>query len=411
MNRLSCDCRLALVALVLLLAVTPALAQSESDAWSAYVYSQAQQTLVRVTADGDQTPYALNLGDSVALQGRHMAFWPDGDRVAFCAVHYGATNSATLTVRDLPGGEDLISLPFDSASDCRVTQASLSDDQSRLAVALFNYFPGDTQADTSLPPWQYVVVDTASGDVLHELNANDARVAAAGIAPERATIAEAFAFSGDALTFYAIPYAVGGSSFYPTYRWDLSDGSLTLADAQAAYNVARLPDLGERVYATQDTALPFGIPNGPVPSNNVVLASRADEAPYPIYHTPDWIIVDTDYIENGQRLAVTLYPPADQPQTSAFAVSLRAVVVDREGGVEELLTTDGTMQIAGAPGGYVALLGSTDPTGPHRLLYASAGQMKPLWSTSGESWELAWAAPTVTPDRLPPFAEIMASGE
>jgi len=409
MNRLFRYWRPVLAVFAVWLAVTPALAQSENDSWSAYVYSQAQQTLVRVTTDGEQTPYALNLGNSVALQGRHMAFWPDGDRVAFCAIHYGATNSSTLTVRDLPSGEDLVSLPFENASDCRVTQAGLSDDQRKLAVALFNYFPGDTEADTRLPSWQYVVVDTATGDILHELNAHDAPVTEAGIAPNRATIAEAFEFSGDVLTFYAIPYAVGGSNFYPTYRWTLSDGSLALADEQATYNGATLPELGERVYATQDTSLPFGIPNGPVPSNNIVLASRADEAPYPVYHTPDWIVVDADYIENGQRIAVTLYPPADQPQTTAFAVSLRAVAVDRQGEVEDLLTTDGNMQIAGAPGGYIALLGTTDPTGPYRLMYASAGQMKPLWQASGDSWELAWAAPTAAPATLPPFEAM--SGE
>ncbi len=401
-NRANLFWRLSLLGLALLLGVMPALAQSGDD-WSAYVYSQAQQTLVRVMLDGTQTAYPLDLGESVALQGRHMAFWPDGDRVAFCAVTYGETTSATLTIRDLPGGEDLVSLPFESASDCRVTQAGLSDDQTRLAVALFNYFPADTEADTSQPPWQIVIVDTATGDILDTLDGGDPHVVEAGIAPERATIAEAFAFSSDVLTFYAIPYAVGSSSFYPTYRWDLSDDTLALADEQAEYSVSVLADADERLYAAQDTSLPFGIPNGPVPPNNVVLASRGDETPYTIYYTPDWVVVDTDYIDNGQRVAVTLYPPADMPQMSAFLVSLRAVAVDREGGVEELVTTDGTMQLAGAPGGYVALLGSIDPTGDHRLMYASAGQMRPLWQASGESWELAWAAPTITPDTLPPF--------
>ena len=161
-NRANLFWRLSLLGLALLLGVMPALAQSGDD-WSAYVYSQAQQTLVRVMLDGTQTAYPLDLGESVALQGRHMAFWPDGDRVAFCAVTYGETTSATLTIRDLPGGEDLVSLPFESSPDCRVTQAGLSDDQTRLAVALFNYFPADTEADTSQPPWQVVIVDTAPG--------------------------------------------------------------------------------------------------------------------------------------------------------------------------------------------------------------------------------------------------------
>lgn len=388
-----------------LLAVTPALAQTDA-AWSAYVYNQSQQTLVRVWTDGTHTSYRLGLGDGVALQGRHMAFWPEGDRVAFCAVHYGKTASSVLIIRDLLSGEDRLSLPFEQATDCRVTQASLSDDQRQLAVALFHHFPGDPNADSSQPAWQYVVIDTTTGATRFTLNANDPQVGAVGIAPDRATIPEAFAFSGDRLTFYAIPYAVGGSTFYPTYEWSLGAGTLALTDGLTAYNLARLPRLDEQVDAAQDTALPFGIPNGPVPSNNVLRARRGEDAPQLVYHTPDWIIVDVDYIENGQRLAVTLYPPADEPQTSAFAVSLRAVALGRDGRVEALLATDGNMQIAGAPGGYVALLGSRDPVGPHRLFYASGGQMEPIWQSAGEAWELVWTAPVVTPEALPPFTSI-----
>lgn len=385
--------------------VAPVLGQSSED-WSAYVYSQAQQMLVRVYADGTTVEYPLELGSAVALQGRHMAFWADGETVAFCAVRYGATTESTLIVRDLATGENRAEVAFPDASDCRVTPQSLSEEAGLLAVSLFNRFPADMTAGDDLPPWQIAIVDTASGEVLHTLDSTTPLVAEAGIDAQEAIIAEAQTMDAEGLTFYTLPYAVGGLPAYDTYRWGFEAGTLMADAEQAIYDVDFLPGTDERVYATQDETRPFAIPNGPVPANNVVMVEAGDGAAYPIYHIPNWVIIDVAFIENGQRLAISLIPSADEPQPSAFAVAVRVVTLDRAGRTAELVSTDGNLTIAGAPSGAVVLMGSSDPMGETRLMLNTAGQMRPLWQASGDPWELAWAAPTVTPSELPPFEPL-----
>jgi hypothetical protein len=390
---------------LLVMVVSPVAGQSPED-WSAYVYNQATQTLVRVYEDGTTVEHPLELGNAVALQGRHMAFWADGETVAFCAVRYGAVTESTLIVRDLAADENRFEVPFPDSSDCRVTPASLNEDDGLLAVSLFNRFPADTTVGDDLPPWQIAIIDTTSGDVLHTLDSNTALVKDAGIDPQEAIIAEAQRMSGDGLTFYALPYAVGGLPAYDTYHWDFATGTLTADTEQAVYDVATLPETGEQAYATQDETRPFAIPNGPVPANNVVMYDSGDGEAIPIYHIPNWVIVDVAFIENGQRLAISLIPSADEPQPSAFAVNVRLVTLDRNGQTSDLTSTDGYLSVAGAPGGAVVLMGPSDPTGITRLMLSMGGQLRPVWEASGEPWELAWAAPTMAQPDLPPFAPL-----
>lgn len=393
---------IALVLLVVVCAATPASAQDDSPVWSALVYSTSLHQLVRVGVDGELASYDLEFGADGVLQGRHIVVWPDGQQIAYCVVYNNGVDAATLYVRDLASGAVLAETAFADAADCRVTQPSLSADGERLAVALFNYFPGQPDADTRVPPWQLAVVEVDSGDVVQVLDGDDA-VAQTDIDADSAIIPEARAFAGETVTWFAIPYAVGASNSYAVYDWHLDSGALTPVEGPGIYDVASLPETGEQVYATQDETLPFAVPEGPIPANNVVMVDDGDAAPYIINHNPTWITIDTAFIDNGQQVALVQVPAADQPQTTAFSVSIRAIALDRQGETDDLLSNNGALTVLGAPSGYIALMGPPSPDGPYRLLYGMGGQTTTLWQATGQSWELVWAAPTPTAPGLSPF--------
>jgi hypothetical protein len=121
--------------LMLMLLVGPTLAQG--DLWSIYLYNGNTGELVRVFTDGTQQAYTLSLPVNGFISSRDMAFSDDGSRVAYCVISYPTDGGdqpvqpdATLVVRDLASGANLLERDLGNAIGCATGQAGLSADMS-----------------------------------------------------------------------------------------------------------------------------------------------------------------------------------------------------------------------------------------------------------------------------------------
>lgn len=392
------------LALLLALVTVPALAQ---DGWFAYVYNSLTGDLVRVDAAGAQQLYNLGLNANTYVSGFDMAFTPDGSRVAFCAFEIApdsAQGTATLYVRDIAAGANLLSLNLGSAIGCRTTRDAWNESLTQIAVGVVRRYPGDPQADASVPAWSLSVVDAASGGVVSELNAAAPVVAAAGISAEAAIMPEVRRFSGGEITFVEIPWGVGGGAEYPAWVWQPAAGALTPEPTGiwGKSSLRWLPAADELVWLDADPSLPAVQQAGPVPPYNVVMVARGGQAGM-ILHSADKTPVDMAYINGGAQLAVLLLPPPDTNNPGSQPGDW--VALDRAGGQTPLRTVPQYSTLVDAPGGYAIfeLVYGSDLNAPQASLTLVSDSARPLWAASDQGWELAWAAPAPASAGLPPF--------
>ncbi len=390
---------------LLALAAAPALAQG---GWFAYVYNSLTGDLVRVDAAGAQQVYNLGLSANTYVSGFDMAFTPDGSRVAFCAFEImpdSAQGAATLYVRDIAAGTNLLSLNLGGAIGCRVTRSAWDESLTQVAVSVVRYYPGDPQADASVPAWDLSVVDVASGSVVSRLDAAAPAVAAAGIFTGAAIMPEVRRFSGGEIVFVEIPWGVGGGAEYPAWVWQPAAGALTPEPTGiwGKSSLRWLPAADELVWLDADPSLSAVQQDGPVPPYNVVMVARGEQAGL-LLHSADRTPVDMAYINGGAQLAVLLLPPADF--AAAGSQPGDWVALDRAGGQTPLRPAPQYSALADAPGGYAIfeLVYGSDLSAPQAALtLVSGGAARLLWSAGDQGWELAWAAPVPASADLPPF--------
>lgn len=405
---------LTLTVLVLGVLVTPALAQT--DQWSMYLYNGNTGELVRVFADATQQTYTLDLPENGFISSRDMAFSADGNRVAYCVISYPTSSGdqpalpdATLFVRDLVAGTNLLEQDLGNAIGCATGQAGLSADMSQVTVALANYFPQDPAADLTKPAWQILVLDVASGSILQELNTNSQPVLDIGLMMEGAMLPQVRVFQNNQVVFAAVPYGIGGTPQVTAYRWDIGTGTLAV-EPEGAFNhfgADVLPATNEAVWTGANPNLPAAEPAGPVGYGNVVMLAAGSAEPVTIYHSPDWTLIAAKFINGGTHVAVLHFPSYD-PNQPIGAQLTKWVAVDRGGNAVDLQTGVEYSDIAAAPQGYAFLRTSyPDPNNAElvrfSLEYYQGSQMTELWSSETPTWEIAWSAQTPVPADLPPF--------
>jgi hypothetical protein len=394
--------------LLALLAVRPAAAQAD---WFAYVYNWQTHELVQVDASGRATAYSLGLNANAFFSSRDMAFTPDGRRVAFCAVDYGgATPRATLYLRDLAAATNLLQIDFGRRVGCKVTPDSFNAAYSQLAVGLVNaYGPEDPTANPDTPLWELLLLDAASGDIIESLNAGSPALAALEMLPDMAIMPEVRAVGADRILFAEVPYGIGGTPTVSAFAWQFSTGQVFPApDGPWPHlNSDTLGATGEIAWVAYNPNLPAAEPFGPLGFANVIVLADPTGQERVIYHTADWTVIDTVFIDGGQRLAILLFPAYD-PQQPLDDLATRWVALDRSGAVSDLQTnTEFGGGVLAAPDGYAYLrVGYADgrpELARFTLEWHSGGQRRELWSVDGQAWELVWSAPTAPASGLTPF--------
>jgi hypothetical protein len=215
-------------------------------------------------------------------------------------------------------------------------------------------------------------------------------------------------FANNQVIFTNLLWGTDAPPMSPAYLWQLSDDSVQAIDRWWRSGLDSLPATGELVWAELDPSLPAAQPGGPVPQANVVkLADKSGEERV-IYQNSDWVILGTEFIDNGRQLAIQELQASDPNQP--IAQSTRWIGLDRSGTVSELATTPGFSELAAAPDGYVILWASDSSATPTLTLeYRSGRETTTLWQqqeSGGITWTLLWAAPTPTADGLQPFPTL-----
>lgn len=402
---------------VLLVVAVPALAQSD---WFVYLYNGNTKELVRINPDGAQTPYSLGLDATTFVSSFDMTFTADGSRVAYCAVTYPAVAAsetptspfAKLYLRDIAAGTNQIDLAMGNAIGCRTGRDAFSPDGAQLAVSKINYYPGAPDADLSQPVWTLQILNSADGSVLRELTSASQSVQAFESLAKGGVLPYVQYFENNQIIFAEVPYGIGGGAEWNSYLWDLNTDSLQTIDRWGNFSLDTLTS-GELIWVTADPNLPAGQPGGPVPANNIVKVADKSGAEFTIYHSPDWVILDAKFIDNGARAAIQLLSPFDPNAPDQFQ-SLRWIALDRAGASADLVSSNGNPTVLGAPNGFVLLNQEiTDPASGasnFALSYNSNGATTNLWSATVDPsvgfWELAWVTPPTAAEGLPPFTAV-----
>jgi hypothetical protein len=394
-----------LAALTALLAL-PASAQGD---WFALLYNNMTREFLRVNADGTEETYSLGLPENLYVNARDMAFSPDGSHVAFCVIEYKENNQniTTLFVRELATESNVLTQDLGSSIGCRVTG---NDDLSLLAVALVRYYTGAPQTDPSLFPWELSILDADTGEIVNSLTPESPLAPSLEYAYGETFLPFVLQFARDEVIFGEVPY---GSEFppdFPTYSWQLDANTLEPTAGWGYPFSDTLESTGELASLAQDPTLPAGEPGGPLPRNNIVTVTDASGATEVVCHSPDWILVGVEFIDNGERLAFELLEPFD-PNDPNVPSGMRLIALDRPGNVTELISSGGSIVVMGAPDGFVVFVNqsSTLPS-MLSLQYGSDGNLNTVWSydvpQTGSPWELAFVIPPTPAENLPPFKAI-----
>jgi hypothetical protein len=310
---------------------------------------------------------------------------------------------ASLIVRDVISQAVLVNVDLGTTDGCWVTY---SEDNSQIAVGLVRYYAGDPNADTRFPSWQLLVFDATNGSQLHEMNPSKG---SAVFDAARTVMPDVRYFANNQIVFAAIPWGTEGFPLSPAYFWQLSDDSLQPIDRWWRWGLDSLTQTGELVWIELDQSLPAAEPGGPMPQANAVKLADKSGQERTIYRNSDWIIMQTQFIDNGRQLAINELEGFD-PNRNPGGQSTRWLALDRGGTVSELATIAGYSDLAAAPDGYV-LLWASDPSATPVLTleYRSGRETTTLWrtqETGGITWSLLWAAPTPTADGLQAFPAV-----
>ncbi|MCU0497203.1 MAG: hypothetical protein MUF87_07630 [Anaerolineae bacterium] len=402
--------------ILLTLWIMSALSLAQADTWSAYLFNSSTNALLRVYADGSTQNYPLGLPEGAQTNGRDLTFSPDGTIVAFCAMTYTAEaipQSALLIVRDLINGQNLVERDLGLPSACRVGDAGFNANVSRVTLSVIYYFLGDPNVDSELPAWALLVIDTNTGEVLEELNADSTIATPINEVGFGALMPDVRVHTDESILFTVQPWFTGGAPEVPAYQWDLTNDTISTVDYWGNTSGVYLPDTGEFVFTSLNPDLPAANPGGPLPQTNTVNIVNADGNVYPIYVNSDEIVVSMAFIKDGQALALQLLGNFD-PEQAENPQTLRWVALGRDGSLEEMIpNTLNFISVENAPAGFVSLNTAFDMEtygSSYTLEWVSDGVTTPLWSTevaeNGGFWDLIWTTPLssieVTPFTVAP---------
>ncbi|MBN1679028.1 MAG: hypothetical protein JW966_01965 [Anaerolineae bacterium] len=403
------------IALVMLAAASLALTQNTVQAGDngyAYLYNGMTGELVRVNfLDGAQESFDLGLPEGVFVGGYDMVLDSTGSRFAFCQTILPEGESvpqARLIVRDLAAGVNILEQDFGTAIGCKA--GAFNTDETQITVGKVNYFPGDPNTDPGdgSPMWDLLVLDIASGTTVQHLDSTDPLVAQAGMMTDMPLIPLVRVFDDSGLTFVETPYGVGGVFQLNAFRWTPGSAALEPVPYWGEMVIDYLETTGEFVWAAIDPNLASGQPMGPMGAFNVLKVADAS-GERTIYHEAEWTISVPRFINDGQQIAVMLYPPFN-PDAPNEIPNPRWIAIDRSGAVTDIGTSVEYSDVANAPGGYalltVAYSGDNYENTTYTLTHHAGAEVRTLWTADTSGWELVWTSPPAYSMELAPFPAV-----
>lgn len=380
------------------------------DNWFVYVFDSDTKTLVRVNSDGSEQSFVI--GDLPAdgyLSAYDIRISPDGRRAAYCVSTYNPEtlfSTSTLYVRDIDAEANLFTYDIGGNIGCYVGDEGFNEDGSQVAVGVVYYYVGDPAAPSGQVPWELLVFDVASGQLVHQLDGSLSSIAANLEFTDTAIMPIVRYFRNGQVIFIEAPWGTGGMPVYNALWGNLGQDNFQPLPRWGETFLTSL-STGELVWSSFDPNLPFSDPGGPIPSNNVVMLADKSGEQRMIYARGDAIIGDVEFINNGQQLAISFYAPFNEANPNEATFTSQWYALDRNGVVREIAThTDLYMDIEPAPNGYITYSTFYSPdytSADHAVTFIQGDQIFVLWEGSGQGWGLVWAPEVPFAGDLTPF--------
>jgi hypothetical protein len=382
--------------------------------WFAYIYNPQRDEMLKISADGAQATYSFGFDTNNYVSSYAMSFNEDGSRAAYCQTIYqpeSPVSSATLYVRDIAAQTTIVTVDLGSGPSKACTMGREGFVGNQIAVGVMNYAPFGENIDTSQPVWEVIVFDATTGERVSSINSDANPVTFDD--PQQAeflTFPLLLNFTGADVIFTLMPFASEGLLDAPAFGWNVASGAVGTVDYWGKAGISE-SSTGELAFPDNDPNLPAGAPMGPIGVFNVLRLVDGGAA-RTIYHSPDWLIANTIFINNGQQIAMMQYPSFNPDEPIPSFVS-RWMAIDRAGNVSELLTSTGYAQMLPAPDGYV-VMEQTHPTadiqqGHYTVTLVQNGTSTVLFEmdvTDNTTYELAWASPMATASDLGAFPTL-----
>jgi hypothetical protein len=418
--------RIALLGMIAAL-FSVAVPASAQEAWKAYLFNSNTAQIVQVGPEGEQAAYSLGVNPDAGeyLSGFDLSITADGARAAFCFVSNvpsadgsTLTTQATYVLRDIVAQQDIVRLNMGSPLTCLTGKNAFSPDESRLALAKVNSFPGDANADPNTPFWSLQIIDPLTGVAFAELNQRSLQLVAEDIDPMLANnpmIPLVITTGDNGLIFTAGMFASEGR-LGTAFRWDFNANTLTPVEPWGKYGLSYQGAMGEFAYADFDPALPVGEPGGPMANNNLVRVRAADGADTTVFvGGADWVVTNTVFVNEGRDLAISLlesFVPNNDPQSTQ---KIRWVLLKRDGSLVDLYTDPDYSALVPVSAGYLLLAqdfprdqSATFPS--YTLTVAEGTEQRLIWQSPAvegwQNWEIAWATPVSAQADLPAFTPV-----
>lgn len=393
----------ALIAIMTLLLVLPASAQ-EDESWYVYLLDANNNVVLRVDNDGTQTEYAVPLQEGAYFNPNETGFALDGRFMSFCANvnnPFGAAGWSAYIVNLLDGAV-MRTIDFGEVYNC--VASAFNAEGTRIAVGLMNRFPGDPNANESLPYWELRIYDVISGEVVAGFTSDDpmtadVTLAEIGAEGEDPIVPRPISVSEGEVVFQSFPgVGMGGLTRVNVYRWDIEAGTIEEIEQRGIINSDFLPETGEIVAPASDPSLPAGEPGGPLPAYNIVNLTDAEGSTGTIYTNTEQIVTTTTFVNDGEAIAVTLLDPYDPEE---LLQKMTVINIDRSGEVQETVGEyQGYVVVEAAPGGLLVIYDIPQPNGlpGFALDYDGAdGTSERLWEYSphdetGTFWQLIYTS-------------------
>ncbi|NJO82262.1 MAG: hypothetical protein HC828_05265 [Blastochloris sp.] len=316
--------------LMVVLAVTTA-AQDDLPDWTIW-FMEADQTISEVNLNGEALR-TITLTTTTDIYGVTVS--PSGTHIAYITVEENedAISGLTMYIYDVAAGEVITTQAFFYPAEGYQGPLPLA------TPVLFNEVNSQVAMQASYPgilDWEIAVINYASGEV-QTLRPDMMSDLLPEVSPEAGVLVDLLSYDDLVVTFRLIPAMVGDREQTVTYQWNTVDGAIVPVDLPwaAASTFDRSSD-GDIIWPEYDEAFPYAVSDdgsmyGAVSYNIIKSYDPVTNTTFTVYNNAEKVIVDVTFIQNGERLLVTLFDPAADARMPQDGIS--HLVMERDGTV------------------------------------------------------------------------------
>ncbi|NJL57144.1 hypothetical protein HC928_19880 [bacterium] len=332
--------------------VAPAVAQDDTTDWTIW-FLETDQTISEVNLNGEVLR-TMTLPTTTDIYGVTVS--PSGTHIAYIAVEENedAVIELTIHIYDVAAGEVVTTQPLFYPGEGYQGPLPLA------TPVLFNEASSRVAMQASYPgvlDWEIGVINYASAEV-QTLTPDMMSDMLPEVSPEAGVLVDLLSYDDLTVTFRLIPAMVGEREQAVTYQWNTVDEVIVPVDLPWAVASAfdRSSD-GDVVWTEYDEAFPSAVSDddamyGAVSYNIIKAYDPGTNTSFTVYNNAEKFIVDVTFVQNSERLLVTLFDPAADarmPQTG-----IQSVVMERDGTVlGELVDVPVADTILSTPDGFV----------------------------------------------------------